>query len=87
MGGTVVLDLYVSHKEVHAAEVVEVDVDRKWVDVRGLAGMVNRIDLQENSSIFARYMPIPGDFYVVYSDGYSSFSPKAAFVEGYSLKP
>lgn len=35
--------------------------------------------------MFTRYVPIPGDFYVVYEDGYQSFSPRKAFLEGYTL--
>jgi hypothetical protein len=30
-----------------------------------------------------RYTPVVGDFWVVYSDGYQSISPKHAFREGY----
>jgi hypothetical protein len=36
------------------------------------------------AEIFARYVPVPGDFYVVYADGYQSFSPRKAFLEGYT---
>ena len=34
--------------------------------------------------VVARYFPRPGDYYVVYADGYQSISPAAAFEEGYS---
>lgn len=34
-------------------------------------------------TLFARYVPSPGDYYVVYDDGYASFSPRKAFEEGY----
>jgi hypothetical protein len=34
--------------------------------------------------MFSRYKPIVGDFYVVYADGYKSFSPRKAFLEGYT---
>jgi hypothetical protein len=37
-----------------------------------------------DSPMFSRYSPKQGDYYVVYSDGYKSFSPKQAFEEGYS---
>lgn len=33
-----------------------------------------------------RYMPVDGDFYVIYADGYQSFSPRKAFLEGYTLE-
>lgn len=34
--------------------------------------------------IFSRYQPKPGDYFVIYDDGYESVSPKKAFEEGYS---
>lgn len=33
----------------------------------------------------ARYMPRPGDYYVMYEDGYTSLSPAKAFEDGYTL--
>lgn len=35
--------------------------------------------------VVSRYMPMPGDYYVVYADGYQSISPAKAFEEGYTL--
>jgi hypothetical protein len=35
------------------------------------------------SAMFTRYMSKPGDYFVVYDDGYESVSPKKAFEEGY----
>jgi hypothetical protein len=34
--------------------------------------------------MFSRYTPVPGDFYVQYEDGYKSFSPRKAFLGGYT---
>jgi hypothetical protein len=36
------------------------------------------------ADMWARYKPVGGDFLVVYADGYKSFSPRAAFIEGYA---
>ena len=36
------------------------------------------------AAMFARYMPVPGDYFVVYDDDYESVSPKKVFEEGYS---
>lgn len=36
--------------------------------------------------MFGRYVPVVGDFYVVYSDGYKSFSPRKAFLDGYTAE-
>lgn len=37
--------------------------------------------------MFSRFHPKPGDYLVVYPDGYSSFSPAAAFESGYAALP
>ena len=34
---------------------------------------------------YAKHNPQPGGYYVVYADGYASYSPAKAFEEGYSL--
>lgn len=34
-----------------------------------------------------KHNPVAGGYYVVYDDGYKSFSPAAAFEEGYALIP
>jgi|SRR5882762_754125 len=39
---------------------------------------------QVDAKVFARYFPQPGDYFVVYDDGYESVSPKKAFEEGYT---
>lgn len=33
--------------------------------------------------VVSRYMPVRGDFFVVYDDGYQSISPRKAFKDGY----
>lgn len=35
----------------------------------------------------AKHQPVVGGYYVVYPDGYKSFSPADAFEDGYSLLP
>ena len=37
-----------------------------------------------NPDVVSRYLPEPGDYYVVSDDGYASISPKKAFEEGYT---
>jgi hypothetical protein len=37
-----------------------------------------------DSSYVRRHMPKPGGYYVVYKDGYKSFSPADAFEDGYT---
>ena len=37
-----------------------------------------------SDKIWARFVPAPGDYLVVYEDGYVSFSPAKAFEDGYA---
>lgn len=76
---------YVSHKKVWALEIDAVGVNPNtqgahWLEFAdaGYAGM------WAPAEMFSRYVPTPGDFYVVYADGYRSFSPRKAFLEGYT---
>lgn len=76
---------YVSHKKVWALEIATINrmtpgkVILLFRD-KGYAPMT----LNDDDSLFARYAPIQGDFYVVYADGYKSLSPRKAFIEGYA---
>lgn len=73
---------YISHKTVHALEI-------GTIEPRG--GVAYRLTFRDPgygpidvpSIMTTRYVPVPGDFYVVYADGYKSFSPRKAFLEGY----
>lgn len=38
-----------------------------------------------SKEVISRYIPLPGDYLVVYNDGYKSISPRAAFEDGYTL--
>lgn len=41
-------------------------------------------DIEVSADFMARHNPVPGDYYVVYADGYRSISPAGAFEEGYA---
>lgn len=75
---------YVSHKQVWALEIATVgpigNLGRRQLSFRdpGYA------TIEAPNEMFSRYTPVPGDFYVVYPDGYKSFSPRKAFLEGYT---
>ena len=75
---------YKSHKVVGALQVSSVD--------RGVSGGVLHFDDEENSSIdlpeeyFAKHRPFMGGYFVVYKDGYQSFSPQDAFEDGYTIE-
>jgi hypothetical protein len=78
---------YVSHKKIWALEISSVthktDGGGDWILEFADKGYAPKI-FSGNDDIFARYKPVAGDFYVVYQDGYKSFSPRKAFLEGYT---
>jgi len=71
---------YVSHKKVWALEIATADrlTCRLSFKEKGYAAITASADM------WSRYQPVEGDFYVVYADGYKSFSPRKAFLEGYT---
>jgi hypothetical protein len=80
-GGMVELPRYKSHKTVWALEIKSVGGDYKTLLEFVEPGYAPVLAPRE---IFSRYKPVPGDFFVQYADGYQSFSPRKAFLEGYS---
>jgi len=95
MADTSKLPRWQSHKIVHAAKILKVEGTTITLSVPlSAAGYVLTKDdpLDENGllltveaapKMFARYVPVSGDYYVVYDDGYASISPKQAFEDGY----
>lgn len=75
---------YVSHKKVWA---LEIDRVGQHPDPEGRHSLTFRDKgyamIMAPAEMFSRYVPVPGDYYVVYADGYKSFSPRKAFLEGY----
>lgn len=70
---------YKSIKTVQAGEITEVVPAGCYVKTAdGLSVLMIYPD-----GMTARYQPKPGDFWVVYEDGYQSISPRAPFVAGY----
>lgn len=79
---------FISHKEVQALEIGQVIGE---LDCRSKGATIQFKDvkfgsLHCESYMFARYIPQPGDYLVFYEDSYKSFSPRAAFVGGYTEK-
>lgn len=83
------LPRYVSHKEVGALEIAGL------TSVGMIEGVLSyRLEFKDerfasiviDAKLCSRYEPVAGDFYVIYDDGYESFSPRKAFVEGYKVK-
>ena len=79
---------YVSHKKVWALQIKSVGGKTGNIEAPGRWLEFEKPDyapLMAPEEMFARYTPTAGDYYVVYADGYRSFSPKKAFEEGYRL--
>lgn len=80
-----VLKPYTCHKKVRAAEITS--VGSYATNVSG--ALVRPVTLNHDLTVdlpdvmFERYMPLRGDYLVVYEDGYQSFSPRKAFLDGY----
>jgi hypothetical protein len=68
---------YKSSKIVAALEIASVEGHTLTFVEAGYA------PIEAPAEMFLRYTPVPGDRYMVYPDGYKSFSPKKAFEEGY----
>lgn len=75
---TVEMPKYKCHKEVHALKIKAVGVNNITPEEDGYA-----IFLVEPEYIL-KHDPQPGGYYVVYEDGYKSFSPADAFESGYT---
>lgn len=74
------LQQYQSIKRVLAGEITEVVPAGCYVREADGTGVLRLYP--ENMT--ARYTPVVGDFWVVYpGDGYSSISPRKAFLDGY----
>ena len=68
-----------SVKKVMAGEIAEVVPAGCYVKM--LDGSQTLMIFQDGMT--ARYVPVPGDFWVQYEDGYQSISPRSAFLAGY----
>jgi len=75
------LSLYQCHKQVQACKILGVFVDQHAL-VLGHEGAFQEIVPGPN--YFNKHDPQPGGYYVVYADGYESYSPAEAFETGYT---
>ncbi len=75
---------YISHKEVWALKIKSI------VNGSDGSGLIFPEDdgyefVEVSKEYLERHKPEPGGYYVVYADGYKSFSPAKAFEDGYTL--
>lgn len=79
------LPRYQSHKIVGAVLIAAVSV----IDGGGILTPADESigDIEVNGDYMAKHNPVEGGYFVIYEDGYSSFSPAKAFEEGYTPVP
>lgn len=82
---------YQCHKQVHALKIAGIErhaykegmpLTERALTLTFADPGYDPIDVDHKMTL--RYMPQPGDYYVVYDDGYKSLSPAKAFEEGYT---
>jgi len=81
---------YLCHKEVHAFKIAKIVRDGEGED-RETDGSAIITPAEEGYAPFkvdfaymVKHKPVEGGYFVVYEDGYKSFSPAEAFESGYS---
>ncbi len=81
---------YQSHKIVHAIKIDKIELDsvKAEEERRETDGHANLIgdgfDVNVDHSYVKKHDPQIGGYYIVYEDGYKSFSPAEAFEKGYT---
>lgn len=84
---------YRSHKIVHALKIKEIvfDADEAHKEARETTGGATIVPEEEgyapfevDSNYVRKHQPQVGGYYVVYEDGYESWSPAEAFESGYT---
>jgi len=75
---------YQCHKQVYALKIKEVDFAEDW-KVRLVFEDESYTPLVIDSDFLNKHNPQDGGYYVVYENGYASYSPADVFEEGYSL--
>lgn len=80
------LPRYTCHKVVHAAQIGSITrtaTEGTMLMVTQLNGSTLAIGVDDEW--VAKHKPEPDGYFVVYEDGYKSWSPKEAFEDGYTL--
>ena len=83
---------YRSHKVVHALKIKDVqdptvagnesDGSRLLIPADDRYGAIS-----VGHEFVRKHQPFPGGYYIVYPDGYKSYSPAESFEDGYDLVP
>ena len=78
------IPLYVCHKKVHAFKIHSVVFDKATPSETRLVGE-DGYSVPVPAGYVLKHDPQPGGYYVIYEDGYQSWSPAEAFEGGYTL--
>lgn len=87
---------YQSHKQVHALKIATINFDRDaaQAEERETDGSATITPAETGYAPFKvdhefvhKHKPQAGGYYVIYEDGYKSWSPADAFEAGYTLIP
>lgn len=85
MTTAVELPQYRCHKVVRAAKITAIERGAVTVLTLGdIGGGILQAHLQVSYAYDSKHSPEVGGYYVVYADGYQSYSPAEAFEEGYT---
>lgn len=92
---TLELPLYQCHKKVRAAQIGAINAGENGMTTLDLimaplpsddyTTFARQVSVDVGQAWLDRFKPEVGGYYVVYEDGYASFSPAAAFEAGYAL--
>lgn len=82
------LPVYLCHKKVRALQIVDIGVPKDSEDQSRILVFGSEYPAKGVPADYVyKHKPKAGGYYVVYDDGYESFSPAEAFEDGYSLLP
>ena len=88
--GTSEMPRYLCHKEVWALKISRIHADELDLATGGATitpAEAGYAPFKVGATYLAKHRPKTGGYYVVYKDGYASFSPARAFEDGYTRIP
>lgn len=90
-GDSTSMPLWQCHKKVYALKIKSIEFEKASKDCESRGGAyimpedINYSKIHVDSKYLQKHQPQVGGYYVVYKDGYKSYSPADAFEEGYTL--
>lgn len=81
------LPRYKCHKEVNAFKIGQINLKHETAGAYAILvpDRASVVGVSVSEEWLCRHKPEVGGYYVVYGDGYASYSPADAFEQGYSL--